>query len=114
MNPGAESQPLGQLECASIGSVYISTELHMLADTSDGFEETWSFLKDHVYQMGVMAAKQSSSVLPNLEMAAAVSMAASSMGRAFFSLFAPTAKMSINSMASTAIPSVMSIIQQQQ
>ena len=86
----------------------------MLADTSDGFEETWSFLKDHVYQMGVMAAKQSSSGLPNLEMAAAVSMAASSMSGAFLSLFAPPSKISINTMAGTAIPNVVSIIQQQQ
>ena len=56
-DPGAESQPLGQLECAAIGSVYISTELHMLADTSDGFEEMWSFLKDRMQEMEVMAAK---------------------------------------------------------
>lgn len=110
----AESRPLGQLERAAIGSVYIATELHMLADTSDGFEETWSFLKDRVQEMEVMAAKQSSSGLPSLEMAAAASMVASSMGGAFLSLFAPTAKMSMNSMAGTVIPNVMDIIQQQQ
>ena len=95
-------------------SIYIATKLNMLVDTSDGFEETCLFLKDCGREMGVMAAKQSLSGLPNLEMAASVSMVASSMGGAFLSLFATTAKMSINSMAGTAIPKVVSIIQQQQ
>ena len=98
----------------AIVSVYIATDLHMLVDTSDRFEETWLFLKDCLQEMEVMATKQSSSGLPNLEMAVAVSMVASSMGGAVLNLFAPTAKMSINSMAGTAIPNVMSIIQQQQ
>ena len=97
VDPGAETQTLGQLECTVIRSVYIVTDLHMLEDTSDGFVETWSFLKDSVQDMEVMVAKQSSSGLPNLEMAAAVSMVASSIGGSFFSLLTPAAKMSINS-----------------
>ena len=56
-DPDAESQLRGQLECAAIGLVYIATELHVLADTSDGFEEMRSFLKDRMQEMEVMAAK---------------------------------------------------------
>ena len=86
----------------------------MLVDTSDRFEETWLFLKDCLQEMEVMATKQSSSGLPNLEMAVAVSMVASSMGGAVLNLFAPTAKMSINSMAGTAMLNMVNIIQHQQ
>jgi len=110
----ATSPPLGQLERMAIGSVYIATELHMLADTSDGFKETWSFLKERVQEMQVMATKQSSSGLPTMEMAVAASTVASSMGGALLSLFAPTAKMSMNSMIGTTMPNIMSIVEQQQ
>lgn len=106
--------PLGQLERVAIGAVYVSTELHMLADTSDGFEETWSFLKERVGELELMATKHSSSGLMSPEMALAASAVASSMGGAVLSLFAPATKMGLNSMAGTILPNMMSLIQQQQ
>lgn len=106
--------PLGQLERVAIGTVYVSTELHMLADTSDGFEDTWSFLKERVRELELMATKRSSSGLVSPEMAVAASAVASSMGGAVLSLFAPATKLGVNSMAGNILPNMMSLIQQQQ
>jgi len=108
------SPPLGQVERVAIGAVYVATELHMLADTSEGFEDTWSFLKERVGELELMATKRSSSGLMSPDMVVAASAVASSMGGAVLSLFAPSAKMSVNSMVGTVLPNMMSLIQQQQ
>jgi len=108
------SPPLGQVERVAIGAVYVATELHMLADTSEGFEDTWSFLKERVGELELMATKRSSSGLMSPDMAVAASAVVSSMGGAVLSLFAPTAKMGVNSMVGTVLPNMMSLIQQQQ
>lgn len=107
-------QPLGQLDRIAIGAVYVATELHMLADTSNEFEDTWSFLKDRVGELELMATKQASSGLLSPEMAVAASAVASSMGGAVLSLFAPAAKMSVNSMTDTILPNMMNLINRQQ
>jgi len=108
------SPPLGQVERVAIGAVYVATELHMLTDTSEGFEDTWSFLKERVGELELMATKRSSSGLMSPEMAVAASAVASSMGGAVLSLFAPSTKMGVNSMVGTVLPNMMSLIQQQQ
>lgn len=106
--------PLGQIERVAIGAVYVATELHMLADTSDGFEDTWSFLKERVGELELVATRRSSSGLLSPEMAVAASAVAASMGGAVLSLFAPATRMGVNSMVGTVLPNMMSFVQQQQ
>lgn len=107
------SHSLGKLDQVAIGAVYVATELHMLADTSNQFEDTWSFLKDRVRELEYMATKRTSSGLISPDMAVAASAVASSMGGAVLSLFAPAAKASVNSFTDAVLPSVMNSLQQQ-
>jgi ubiquinone biosynthesis protein COQ9 len=48
-NPRTAPSSFSVVERVSLGAVYVATELHMLADTSIDFQDTWSFLRHRVH-----------------------------------------------------------------
>ena len=106
---GTDHAPLGVMERTAIGAVYVSTELHLLADDSPNKEATWDFLKSRVKELEILA--QSTSMDENTAVAA--SAVASSLGGAVVSLFQPAARGVISAVASTVVPQLATMFMQQ-
>jgi hypothetical protein len=62
LSSSSSSFPLSELAEFSLGAVYVATECHMLTDTSENYQETWTFLRqqlhhwDHLRQHGPLTA----------------------------------------------------------
>ena len=97
---------LNPLERTAIGGVYVITELHLLADTSSQYQDTWTFLNDRVNELD-MIQRQKSIMSLNPDTFIAGSAVAASMGTAVLSLMTPIARNGVNAMAGTIIPQVM-------
>merc|ERR1712129_56068 len=79
--------PKGYKERASIGLVYISTELFMLTDESPEFEETWKFLEKNTRQLDYLA---NSFLNPSPTSLTAITAVTSSFVGGFLSVMMPT------------------------
>ena len=58
------SLSVSSLSHVTLGGVYVATELHMLADSSPNYQDTWNFLRHRVqewYQSGTVGSSSSSS-----------------------------------------------------
>mmetsp|Transcript_2052 Transcript_2052/g.5907 ORF Transcript_2052/g.5907 Transcript_2052/m.5907 type:complete len:342 (-) Transcript_2052:641-1666(-) len=109
---------VGVVEKATIGGVYATTELHMLADDSPAFEQTAVFLGHRVREMETMAGAASSmgSGGPGIlspEMAVAATSVATSLGGALVSLAQPAALGAASTVASQVMPQVSSFMSAQ-
>ncbi len=54
----ASATNLSPLERTAIGAVYVTTELHLLADTSPGYQDTWKFLHDRIQELDWIQRQQ--------------------------------------------------------
>ncbi len=101
---------LSQIHRTAIGAVYVTTELHLLADTSPGFKDTWSFLSDRMDQLDEI--QESQSILPqfNQDTLVAGVAVASSLGSAVLSLLTPAARTSASALAGAVAPQVMNVM----
>ncbi len=104
-------QTLGQLERGALGAVYVSTELHLLQDTSAGYEQTWRFLNDRCQDLERAATTQLTSGYGSIAAGTAV---ASSLAGAAVSLIAPAARTGVQAVAGGILPTVMTMMQQVQ
>lgn len=68
----------------AVGAVYVSTELHMLSDTSPGYVDTWDFLSHRMDEYDRLAKGQM--VLPNQNTVTGATAVATSIGTAVLSL----------------------------
>jgi len=105
----------GVAEKAAITTVYASTELHMLADESVNYEDTWTFLKERVAELERVAMVTAGGVggaghstMSSSDALIAASAVASSLGGAVLSLASPAASVA----ASTVAPQLMLFMQQ--
>ncbi len=104
-------QSLGQLERGALGAVYVSTELHLLQDTSVGYEQTWRFLNDRCQDLERAATSQLTSGYGSIAAGTAV---ASSLAGAAVSLIAPAARSGVQTVTGGILPTVMTMMQQVQ
>lgn len=107
---------LTPIQRSAIGAVYVTTELHLLADTSFQYEDTWKFLSNRIDQLDAM--QQSESFLPlsnpqqllNQDTVVAGFAVASSLGSAVLSLMTPVARSGVSAVAGTVVPQVMNVM----
>jgi ubiquinone biosynthesis protein COQ9 len=111
---GTDHAPLGVMERAAIGVVYVSTELHLLADDSEGYEATWAFLKSRVAEMQALAHSTNLNGIVSGDTAVAASAVANSLGGAVVSLLQPAARGAISAVASTVLPHLATFLQSPQ
>lgn len=99
---------LSPIQRTAIGAVYVTTELHLLADTSPQYQDTWKFLSDRIDELDAMQQSQSTFIPQlNQETVVAGAAVASSLGGAVLSLMSPVAKNGVSAMAGMVIPQVM-------
>mmetsp|Transcript_2447 Transcript_2447/g.3254 ORF Transcript_2447/g.3254 Transcript_2447/m.3254 type:complete len:379 (+) Transcript_2447:214-1350(+) len=108
---------LNPLERSAIGAVYITTELHLLADTSTNYKDTWSFLYNRIHELNYMAVQKHGSSLgdytsqQNLQNSIiAATAVATSLGGAVISLINPAAKVGVSAVANTFVPQIMNFM----
>ena len=106
------------VERTAIGGVYAATELHMLTDTSPGFEDSAIFLERRVRELETMAGAASSMGaggpgLMSPEVAVAATSVISSLGGAIISLAQPAALGAASTVASQIVPQVTSFMTSQ-
>ena len=111
MVAGTDRAPLGIMERAAIGALYVSTELHLLADDSEGYEATWAFVKSRVGEMELLAKSANLSGVLSGDTAVAANAVASSLGGAMVSLLQPAARGAISAVASTVVPHLATFLQ---
>ena len=112
-----DSSKLTLLERTAIGAVYVATELHLLADTSFEYQDTWNFLRDRIQDLDMIKMNQSSlfthtNTTPqfNQDTIVAGVAVASSLGSAVLSLMTPVARNGVNAMVGTIAPQVMNLV----
>jgi len=81
------STPSQMLERATIGSLYVATELFMLTDSSTDFTDTWSFLDNRIEELTLAGNALSDQNFP-----LALSTAVTSFGGAAISLAKPLSR----------------------
>ena len=113
---------LSPLERTAIGAVYVTTELHLLADTSPGYQDTWKFLHDRIQELNwiqkqsFLQGVQNTNGLPpmipqmNQDTIIAGVAVASSLGSAVLSLMTPVARTGVSAVAGTVVPQVMNFM----
>lgn len=107
------SLPFGPMERATIGAIYIATELHLLTDKSDNFEDTWKFLNQRVGELELVAKSTSLQYILKGDAAVATMAVAASLGGAVLSLAKPTARGIVSMTSSTIVPQLASFLQPQ-
>jgi len=112
MMRSSPNQSLSVLERGAIGAVYITTELHLLSDESEGYRDTWAFLNKRVRELE-LAAQSNFSAIPSSDMLVAGAAVASSLAGAVISLVAPAAKTGIQAIAGSVVPQMMNFMQPQ-
>jgi rpsU-divergently transcribed protein len=100
---------LNPLERTAIGAVYVTTELHLLADTSPGYHDTWKFLNYSIDELDMIQQQQTMPQLNQETLVAGVAVA-SSLGGAVLSLMTPFARNGVGAMAGTIVPQVMNFM----
>jgi rpsU-divergently transcribed protein len=108
---GTDHAPLGVMERAAIGVLYVSTELHLLADDSEAYEATWNFLKSRAGEMQVLAQSANLHGMVSGDTAVAASAVVNSLGGAVVSLLQPAARGAISAVAATVIPHLATFLQ---
>lgn len=108
---GTDHAPLGIMERAAIAALYVSTELHLLADDSEGYEATWAFVKSRVGEMELLTKSVILNGVLSGDSAVAASAVASSLGGAMVSLLQPAARGAISAVASTVVPHLATFLQ---
>lgn len=108
---GSDHAPLGIMERAAIGALYVSSEFHLLADDSEGYEATWAFVESRVREMELMAKSANLNGVLTGDTAVAASAVASSLGGAVVSLLQPAARGAISAVASTVVPHLATFLQ---
>lgn len=103
--------PLGVVERVAIGALYVSTELHLLADDSPSYQATWDFLESRVQELQVMAQATDINGWLSSDTAVAASAVATSLGGAVVSLLQPAARGAVSTVASTIIPHLATFLQ---
>mmetsp|Transcript_25912 Transcript_25912/g.60180 ORF Transcript_25912/g.60180 Transcript_25912/m.60180 type:complete len:294 (-) Transcript_25912:61-942(-) len=102
---------------ASVGAIYVATELHLLADTSPNHVETWSFLHERVQEWDRMRQLEimPATTLPTRESMVAASAVATSLLGAVASLAQPAVHHVTTTAATaattTVVPSILSFLQ---
>lgn len=107
----SNSVPLGPLERAAVGAVYAATELHLLADKSNGYQDTWKFLEERVGEVELVSNLTSSDKLVSSDAAVAASAVAFSLGGAVLSLAQPAARGAVSALAGTVVPQIATFMQ---
>lgn len=110
VNDDVRTSKLNPLERTGIGALYVATELHLLADTSPGFSDTWKFLNDRIHELHTMQQQSLTQLFPpqlNQETMVAGMAVASSLGGAVLSLMTPVARGGVSAVAGTIAPQVM-------
>ena len=105
---------VGPLERAAIGGVYAATELHMLADESQGFGDTQIFLQERVRELDTMANATfsvGSGGFVSPEVVVAATAVATSLGGAIISLAQPAGRSLFSTAISTVIPHAVGFMQ---
>ena len=97
------------LDRGGIGTIYIATELHMLADSSTNYEDTWMFLNQRMMDLEQIT-KSTQSGIPTSDTLVAAQAVASSLGGAFLSLMAPAAQKTVSAVAGAVVPKVMDMM----
>jgi len=107
----------GTLHKTAIGSVYVATELHMVADVNDNstssacdFADTWDFLNTRVSELQSIANVINTSN-GNSDMVVAFSAIVSSMGSAVLSLGQPLVKSAVTAASGSILPAFMALMQ---
>jgi hypothetical protein len=107
------AKQLSHLERAGIGTIYATTELHLLTATSDQeVESTWIFLETRVQEWEQL--RRNSNRILSSDGVVAASAVASSLTGAVVSLLQPAVKQAATTVASSIMPHIFSILQQQQ
>ena len=108
----------GLLHKTAIGGVYVATELHMLADESTDFADSWIFLNDRISELqsiaGIVSASESNGQLGINGTMLALSAVVGSMGSAALSLGQPLAKGVVSAAAGSLLPTIMTFMQPMQ
>ena len=108
----------GFLHKTAIGGVYVATELHMLADESTDFADTWAFLQNRIFELQSIAeivnSSENNGQLGINGTVLAMSAVMGSMGSAVLSLGQPLAKGVVSVAASGLLPTIMTFMQPQQ
>lgn len=107
------SSPIGLVEKGAIGGIYFATELHLLTDSSPGYVDTWTFLKQRVQDLETTATIATqmdvtkNGVGFSRDQWIAASSVATSMAGALLSVLAPALTTGIHSVASSVIPHIV-------
>lgn len=113
--------PLGILEKSALGGVYVTTELHLLTDSSQDYCDTWTFLDHRVKDLetaaqigihgvgGVRGVGGNMHLLNQNQVIAATSVA-TSMAGAVLSVLAPAFTTGVQTLASSVYPHVSNMI----
>eukprot|EP00551_Chaetoceros_affinis_P008213 CAMPEP_0203665504 /NCGR_PEP_ID=MMETSP0090-20130426/2718_1 /ASSEMBLY_ACC=CAM_ASM_001088 /TAXON_ID=426623 /ORGANISM="Chaetoceros affinis, Strain CCMP159" /LENGTH=373 /DNA_ID=CAMNT_0050529091 /DNA_START=72 /DNA_END=1193 /DNA_ORIENTATION=+ len=109
---------LSPLERTAIGAVYVTTELHLLADTSPGYQDTWKFLHDRIQELDWIQQQQQQNggfppvSIPQLNQDTVIAgvAVASSLGSAVLSLMTPVARTGVSAVASSVVPQAMNFM----
>lgn len=108
---GTDHAPLGIAERTAIGALYISTELHLLADDSLDYEATWAFLKSRIAEMHLLANSANWTSVVSGDTAIAATAVATSLCGAVVSLLQPAARGVVSAAASTVVPHLATFLQ---
>lgn len=97
----------------ALGAVYVTTELHLLTDTSPGYAATWEFLAQRLQECAKVA--QGDLVgLPNAHMVTGAAAVASSLATAVLSLVLPGGVRGVVDTAATGASDLVRYMVQQQ
>ena len=105
-----ETKSLSTVERGAIGAAYVATELHLLSDESEGYQDTWRFLNQRVKELE-LAAQSDFSAIPSSDMMVAGAAVATSLGGAVVSLVAPAAASGMQAIAGNVMPQLMNFVQ---
>lgn len=108
----ATGRTMGPVERAAICGTYATTELHMLADDSEGFEDTWSFLGSRINELELMARTNNIQSVMRGDTVVAATAVAASLGGGVLSLAQPAAAGAVSALASSIMPNAMEFMQQ--
>ena len=110
----SENESIGPVERMALGCVYVATELHLLADSSDGYIDTWMFLSQRMSEYeklflssngismdGTFGSPIPVPPLPDKNMIIGASAVGSSLASAVLSLALPN----VRAMSETMMPS---------
>lgn len=110
-----EDSAISFLDRGGIGTIYVATELHLLADSSSNYQDTWMFLNQRVMDLQMIKSSTGTtqSGVPTADSLVAAQAVASSLGGAVLSLMAPAARASVSTIAGAVVPKVMDLMQKQ-